>query len=215
MLEDYQLDRDRHIQTAKGVLKRLNRTEEEFGGMDTVRQLAKRVNFLTIYGGQGSALQTKVQEDLGLTLGINLCQQIVDAFFAKHVVFAAWQDELVHRAKTDGYIELPTGWTRWFSQGYSAESYICEIKNFPCQGLAVQFFQSAQFAILCEMHRRQLRSIVGLQIHDSLWPDIYPGEREIVHDIFHRHITRPPIMPLLEDHYGRSVPIKYECKRRA
>lgn len=208
MIKEYQEDIDRHTETALLVFPDVDVNMEGFRKL--YRQAGKTLNFLVLYRGGALKFQETVMRDLGIHLELHECEAAIRRFDTKYLHFRAWQDGLIRTAKKDGYIVLPTGWSRSFSTGYGAETYINEICNFPIQTIAAQLMQSSQFAIQREMMRRRMQSRIVLQIHDALYADMPAHEESIVDRLMDKYLTRPPLLGILEDILGRTVPIAYE-----
>ena len=210
ILEDYKNDSDLHTSTAMLIDPSVAITSEEFLAPHGLRALGKTVNFLVIYKGGAYKLQQTALEDLGLHLDLNFCKSIIANYYRRHSGLLKWQNSLIEQVRQRGFIEMPTGWSRNFATGTAAiESYRNEICNYPIQTTAAQIMQSAQYAIMYELHKRRFRSTICLQIHDSLLVDTLPAEESSIEPIIDKYLTRPPLFVKLELMYGRTVPLKY------
>ena len=172
------------------------------------------LNFLVLFRGGAGAYQTTARSDCGLEIPIEKCQDHIRTWYRKHPVFKAWQDELIKTVEVQGYIELPTGWSRSFGTGKAnAVGAVNEICNFPIQTLGSgQVPLSSQFAILQEIRREKMRAVICGQKYDSLIIDTPHNEAEKVDEIAGRHLTNPPLMAILEEKLGRTIPIEYEME---
>ncbi len=214
LLENYAQGGDLHTQTAliiyPSIDEEIDFTSAEWKDGDE-RYLGKTTNFLVLYRGGALKLQETARLN-GLNLSIEFCREVITTWYAAHQEFKEWQDNLI-RTAGQGYIELVTGWSRTFGLGVGGnKAYINEICNFPIQTLSAQLLQSAEFKILQRFREERLRSVIACQVHDSLVFDIRHGEDEIVEHIVNTVLTRPPLLSILEDTFGRTVPIKFDKK---
>jgi len=173
---------------------------------------SKALNFLIIYRGGPKAYQMTARSDCGLEIPFEQAKAHIDTWYAEHPVFKAWQDELIETVAKQGYLELPTGWSRTFGRGMSnAMGAMNEICNFPIQTLGSgQIPLSSQFVILQELRRNRMRSVICTNKYDSITIDTPYDEVEKVDEIAKKHLTNPPLMKVLEQELGRSIPIEYE-----
>jgi len=212
LLHAYQNGIDVHTQTARVLFPDLVRTDAEWKGTEE-RQLGKTINFLVLYKGGAEALQGTALKDLKLSLDIGFCADLIQKWWRSHPVLAMWQDRLVDFVKLKGYLELPTGWSRTFTTDPAAISFaVNEICNFPIQATAAQLAESSQFEILLRLRERNLRTIIPLQTYDSVLLDGPPDEVDEVDAIVEKALKRPPLLGIIEQACGRSVPIEFERK---
>lgn len=205
MMMEYKTDIDRHSETAVLIIPGADPNSETFH--DRERQLAKILNFLVLYRGGALTFQETAMRELGIHLELSVCENAIKSFDRKYERFRVWQDNLIRRASSQGYLELPTGWSRTFGS-----EEVNEIVNFPIQTTAAQLLQSAQFDINCQLEGLGLRSKICSQIHDAVYIDCPLGEEKIIDKIVEKSLTNPPLLGIIEEHLGRSVPILYEKK---
>jgi DNA polymerase-1 len=209
MLSEYQNSIDRHTETAKLVFPFADPSDPNY--RSTYRQAGKTLNFLILYRGGATKFQETVMKDVGLHLTYETCESAIHAFYSKYLGFKKWQDNLLETVRKQGYLELPTGWSRSFGSGQSAvDSYINEICNFPIQTIAAQLLQSAEYAIMQELTAKRLFTCIPFQIYDALYLDVYPSEEPLLGPIISKHLSNPPLLSFLEQHYGNSIPILFE-----
>jgi len=116
-------------------------------------------------------------------------------------------------AAKQGYLVLPTGWSRTFGLGPSGiANYTGEICNFMHQTPCAQLTQSAHYQIIQEFRDLHLKTLICLQIYDALFADIYPGEEEIVDEIIIRNMENTYVHKIFCDWVGRYVPWCVEKK---
>jgi len=212
MLSAFTEDRDIHSQTALAIWPKLPPDAPDFGDW---RQVAKRINFLTLYLGGVPTLIEHVREDIGWELTASEANDILRAFNEKYRVFRKWQQELLWKAAKDGFILLPiTGWKRTFLGGPDGalQSYSNEMANMPIQTLAAQTVQASQYQIILERQQRLLTFQIASQEHDSTIIDCHRSCFPEVDKLVTHHLLHSPLWFMLEDHYGHKVPCKVERK---
>lgn len=174
-------------------------------------KLGKTLNFLTIFKGGAEAFQRTALEDTGIELTLDFCQQAIAQWYLRYNVYAAWQIKMIQKAINQGYLDLPTGWSRTFGPaGSNLSAFEGEILNFLHQTPCAQITQSSHYQILTQFQKYRLRSVVCLQVYDSIFVDIYPAEEKKVDEIVGEALTHPPLLPVFEQWAGRSIPWAYE-----
>jgi len=175
--------------------------------------LCKSLNFAIIFRCGAQTFQQTALHDVGIELDLEFCVRAIKSWSEKYYEYWAWQDRMIRLAGKQGYLVLPTGWSRTFGMGQrAAEVQANEILNFLHQGNCAQLTHSAHYKIQREYQAHHLRSRICLNIYDALFCDRYPGEEEVATEILYRNMNRPPLLPVLEEYYGRSVPWVAELK---
>lgn len=173
-------------------------------------QLGKGLNFLVQYRGGAGAYQMMARE-FNIAIEYDFCKWAIEVWWKKHPILRKWQDEQVEVVVRQGYLELPTGWSRTFGAGKAnAMKAINEICNFPIQTLAAQLLLSGQFIVLQGLNRAKARSVISSQSYDSITVDVPYNEVEIIDEIVGKALTFPPLRGILEEKYGRNLPLAYE-----
>lgn len=175
----------------------------------TKYKLGKTLNFLVIFRGGAKAFQSTARRDEGIEVDIEFCDRAIKTWYAKHHVYKAWQDEMIALAGRQGYLVLPTGWSRTFGIG-CVEGKEGEICNFLHQTPCAQLLHSAQYRAKARFMEANLRSVICLQIHDALFVDTYPAEGERVDAIVDDCMKHPPLLDVFSRWVGRTVPWAYE-----
>lgn len=172
----------------------------------------KVLNFLVLYRGGAKAFQDAAWHEAGLRLSDEFCYKAISAWDAKHPDFRAWQNKMLEMVRQIGYLELPTGWSRTYAVG-DVSMYINEIANQPIQTISAQLVQSAHAAILEEFARREMQTLIVMQVHDALVRDV-PSETEleIGNTIIETLLSHPPLLPVIEQYAGRRIPLMSERK---
>jgi DNA polymerase I-like protein with 3'-5' exonuclease and polymerase domains len=204
------LEGDPHDDTTWDIFPNAKKIDETWKDR---RDLAKVLNFLVIYKGGGHAYQLAARKDLGVDLELNFCTAAIATWNRLHPVHVAWQDQQIKTVIEQGYLELPTGWSRTFGVGRAnAMGAVNEICNFPVQTIAAQLMLSAQFVILQGLTRMRLRAVMCAQAYDSVTIDMPWCERNIVGGIVDGALRNPPLRGILEVALGRTMPINYTRK---
>jgi DNA polymerase-1 len=226
MLEEFAQGVDQHTKTAKTkILNVVGITVEETSKVfrKVWRQAAKRLNFLTLYRGGASAYRAALLRDavkagdfdllktFDRQMTLEVCQASLTAYDREYHHFRAWQDERIAKAITDGYLELPTGWSRTFAGGAAMvnELLINEICNFDIQGTAAQLVQDAQMEALLFLKENHLRTRICSQTYDSIRFDVPPQEDAIILQHIPPILTNPPLLAIIDKSKGQ-VPLAIE-----
>ena len=144
-------------------------------------------------------------------MDISFCQNAITKWYDKHHVYKEWQDRMIDLAAQQGYLVLPTGWSRTFGLGATnVAGQAGEICNFLHQTTCSQVTHSAHYKIKLQFLKYRLRSIVCLNIYDALFVDIYPAEEKAVDEIVGEAMTHPPLLPVFERWCGRTIPWTFE-----
>jgi|GEM_PF-1531533 len=212
MIEEYRTGIDRHKLAALEMFPELTVDHPEF---KKFRQIGKKRNFLVTYRGGAQTLKDSVLRDMGLDVPLIACQRGIDAHDKKYHQVREWQDEQLALVRDrDGYLEVPTGWSRYWGVGEAVNGKISEIADFPVQTIAAQLTQSAQYAIMCEFLDRKMRSHIIDNIQDSLGFDTHPEEEEEVDKIAIKWLTNPPLYSILLNILGPERAVPLECERQ-
>lgn len=215
MLDAYANGEDLHTITACAIDPSADPNDPAFNAKPSgLRQLGKTTNFLMIYRGSASALRQTAHENNNLDLSIDFCNHIISSFFARYSRLWEWQTELIRKVSKQGWMELPSGWSRNFGIGYSAvSSDINEICNFPVQCTAAQLLLSAQSAIDRELRRRRALSRIIFQVYDSIRFDIYLPEFDDIRPIIESSLAHPDYLTVLEYTYNRTLPLEFKMEQ--
>lgn len=240
MIDDYvRADGDRHLSTAILILQEIlayftqrgvsgafgltrdwvehtlaSNPTKKTPGMDRWRQLGKTLNFLTLFRGGAKKAQETAARDNGLLLPLDVWKKIVGGFYAKHPVFAAWQNGWINEVITKGVAVLPVlGQSRMFLGGRpSLDTAINEIANCPIQTLAADAMLDAVRAMRRELREKSMRTTVSNIIYDAMYPDCPREEVTEVRSMMKRHLSDIDFWHRLEAYYGHTVPVKGDIK---
>ncbi len=152
----------------------------------------KKTTFLVLYGGGARTL--------GKQLGISKAAAgaLIDQYFATYPQLARY----IHKVKQDvkrtlysesifGYrrhFRQPANWNAW--EGWRIER---QAWNHKVQNPAACYTFAAMIDLEEHMRNLDLRSLIVMQVHDSILIDIYPGEEETVADLVKLHLEDAPI----------------------
>jgi len=175
-------------------------------GQTTNRQEAKPHTFAPLYGATGYG-RTSAEASY------------YEGFIKKYQGMADWHTRLGQEVLSTKRkeITLPSGRKYAFPQAYRRRdgkpTYFTKIKNYPVQG-----FATADIVPLAMRHASRLlkeggyKSLLALQVHDSLLFDVYPGEREDIIALV-KHID-DNLIGWINEHWGIdfNVPLLLECK---
>jgi DNA polymerase-1 len=140
------------------------------------REIAKTVNFATIYG-QGA---TALSQNLGISK--KEAESIIARYFEAYSGVRRWLDQTTEMARVTGRVQTLAGRTRMIPELYSKNFAVMQAGermavNTPVQGSAADICKAAMIAIDKEMQGRpHLRSRMLLQIHDELIFECPDGE---------------------------------------
>lgn len=147
-----------------------------------MRSRAKAVNFGIVYGISdfGLAAQLKV--------GRKEAAGYIDSYLARYQGVAKYMQDIVVKAKEQGYVETLLGRRRYLpdinAKNFTLRSFAERTAiNTPIQGTAADIMKLAMIKVdkvLCE---HNLQSKILLQVHDELLVEIVAGEENIVAEL--------------------------------
>lgn len=142
----------------------------------SMRQEAKAYTFAPLYGGMGMNEPEHVQN-------------YFKTYFTIYKGLGAWHKRLMDGVLQHGTVTIPSGKRYMFEDAKrTANGRITNataVVNYPVQGFATGIvMQLACVRALREFQRRKINSKIILTVHDSLVADIYPGELDVVKEIF-------------------------------
>lgn len=162
LISAFKADRDIHTQTAMDVFN-----IDADAVDDLMRRQAKAVNFGIVYG----------ISDYGLSQNLKItrkdAQAFIDQYFASYLGVKQYMDDIVHKAKLDGYVTtlmnrrryLPEITSRNFNQRSFAER---TAMNTPIQGSAADIIKKAMIDLDHALKAEKFVARLLLQVHDEL-----------------------------------------------
>jgi len=172
LLDAYRTGKDIHTLTAAEVF------EVDPATMDKeTRARAKAVNFGIVYGISPFGLAAQ--------LGIDqkTAKAYIERYFDRYKGVAAFIEQTLETVRRDQSVRTAFGRIRPIpdiqsrnpnQRGFAERTAV----NTPLQGTAADLIKIAMLRIDAEMQRRQLRSLMTLQVHDELLFDVIPEEAE-------------------------------------
>ena len=141
------------------------------------RSSAKAVNFGIIYGQGAFGLA----QNLGIKRGE--AKEIIEQYFEKYAGLKKYMEDVVVKAREQGYVETLTGRRRYLRDINSANFTVRGFAernaiNSPIQGTAADLIKIAMINIHAEMKKRNMKSKMILQVHDELLFDAHKTEKD-------------------------------------
>jgi DNA polymerase-1 len=176
---------------------------DEFDITDTMRDVAKRVNFGIVYGLSSYGLSRD------LNIPVSEAQCFIDAYFLRYPKVKEYIQEQIENAQKNGFVTTIAGRRRYIPEINNKNQGIRQFAerqaiNTPIQGSASDMIKLAMIHIHKEIHKRKLKTKMILQVHDELIFDT-PGKEteELVHLIRDR----------MENVMELDVPVKVDIKK--
>ena len=192
---------DFHAETAAKVfhVERSEVTHE-------MRRSAKAVNFGIVYGISPFSLS----QDLGVTTAE--AKAYMDGYFAAFPGVRRYMDEVVARAKEDGYVETLFHRRRELpelkSSKFTLRSFGERVAlNMPIQGAAADIMKLAMTAVWKRLREEGLEAKLVLQVHDELIVECPESEAETAARLLAEemeNVVRLTVPLTAEAHWGRN-----------
>ena len=171
-----------------------------------MRRAAKAVNFGIVYGISPFSLS----QDLGVTVAE--AKAYMDAYFHRFPGVKAYMDQVVERARADGYVETPMHRRRALpeikSSNHNMRSFGERVAlNMPIQGAAADIIKLAMVRVHRQLKEADLAARLIMQVHDELIVECPEAEADRVKAILVREMEGawPLSVPLIaEAHSGKS-----------
>lgn len=147
-----------------------------------MRRVAKTVNFGIMYGLGAFGLSQR------LSIPRKEAQSIIENYFDKYAGIKKYIDETIHSTEMNGYAETLSGRRRYFSDIKSSNRTLKQQAeraaiNLPIQGTASDMIKISMIKIHNELEKRNLKSLMMLQVHDELVFEVPNNELEEVKQI--------------------------------
>lgn len=175
----------------------------EFDITDSMREVAKRVNFGIIYGLTSYGLS----RDLGIS--VEEAQGFIEAYFLRYPRVKEYMQEQIKKAERLGFVTTILGRRRYLPQINNKNQAIRQFAqrqaiNTPIQGSASDLIKLAMIQIHNRVKEEKLKSKMIIQIHDELVFDVAPQEIVGFIDL---------VRDKMEDVLKLDVPIKVVIKK--
>ncbi len=172
LLDAYRTGKDIHTLTASEVFEVDPATMSK-----ETRARAKAVNFGIVYG----------ISPFGLAAQLNIDQKTakayIERYYDRYKGIATFIERTLETVRRDQSVRTAFGRIRPIpdiqsrnpnQRGFAERTAV----NTPLQGTAADLIKLAMLRIDAEIHRRNLRSVMTLQVHDELLFDVVPEEAE-------------------------------------
>ena len=171
-----------------------------------MRRAAKAVNFGIVYGISPFSLS----QDLGVTVAE--AKAYMGAYFHRFPGVKAYMDQVVERARADGYVETPMHRRRALpeikSSNHNMRSFGERVAlNMPIQGAAADIIKLAMVRVHRQLKEAALEARLIMQVHDELIVECPEAEADRVKALLVREMEGawPLSVPLIaEAHSGKS-----------
>jgi len=134
-----------------------------------MRRLGKTINFGIAYGitDYGIAARTELSQ--------SEARRLIDSYFAQYAGVKAYIEQTKREARECGYVQTLLGRRRYFPELQRGVNDVSarnaaerEAINHPIQGSAADIIKIAMVRLHHELHARNLRARMILQVHDEL-----------------------------------------------
>ena len=170
---------------------------------DTMREVAKRVNFGIVYGLTAYGLS----RDLNITQ--DEAQQFIDSYFLRYPKVKVYMEEQIRKAQKEGFVSTLLGRRRYIPEINDKNLAVRQFAqrkaiNTPIQGSASDLIKSAMVQIHHQINARNLKAKMILQIHD-----------ELVFDVPNTELSEfiPLVKDKMENVLKLDVPIRASIKK--
>ena len=192
---------DFHAETAAKVfhVERAEVTPE-------MRRSAKAVNFGIVYGISAFSLS----QDIGVTVAE--AKAYMEAYFATFPGVRKYMDDVVEKARKNGYVETLLHRRRDLpelkSSNFNMRSFGERVAlNMPVQGTAADVMKLAMVAVHKRLKAENLQARLVLQVHDELIVECPESEAETVAKLLEEemeHVVALSVPLTAEAHWGKN-----------
>ena len=180
------------------------------------RQVGKTMNFADLFLASPQRMRMSVHEMTGELMPLSFFEQVASSRPAARPGLHRWQQSLISRVATDGYLLLPIfGQSRTFVGGPAA--HLNEVVNFPIQTQASNTLlqiQSSLRRMLPSLNQQGPRILMFLQVYDAIYFDVPPGQEDNLRAMVKQAVSQVAspdgYWGKLQSHYGNVVPLEYD-----
>jgi len=170
---------------------------------DSMRDVAKRVNFGIVYGLTSYGLS----RDLGIP--VDGAQGFIDAYFLRYPRVKEYIEKQIEKAENDGYVTTLCGRRRYIPEINNRNQGIRQFAqrqavNTPIQGSASDLIKLAMIDIHKQLNLKKLKAKMVLQVHDELVFDVSAEELDELVVL---------VKDRMENVLKLDVPIKVDIKK--
>lgn len=196
LVDAFNRNMDIHTATAAKVFK-----VSESDVSKEQRSRAKVANFGIIYGISAFGLSQR----LGMSRSDS--KQLIDEYFNSYPMVKEYMNNMIFKAKEDGYVETIYGRKRFLPDINSRNAAVRSFNernaiNAPLQGSAADIIKSAMINVYKRLKSEGLKSKMVLQVHDELVFDVLADEIEKISAI---------VIQEMENVIKLKIPLVAEC----
>lgn len=192
LLDAFQNDHDIHRRTAAQLF---HVSEAEV--LPPQREVAKTVNFATIYGQGATALAQIIR------VPRKIAQEYIDQYFLTYAGVRQWLDRTIVQGHDQGYVSTYLGRRRWIPELSSRNLMERQAgeriaANTPIQGTAADLCKMAMLNISRAVAERSLKCRMLMQIHDELVFECQDAQVSQCSELIRQHMQQvaPLSVPL-------------------
>ena len=171
-----------------------------------MRRSAKAVNFGIVYGISAFSLS----QDIGVTVAE--AKAYMEAYFATFPGVRKYMDDVVEKARKNGYVETLLHRRRALpeltSSNFNMRSFGERVAlNMPVQGTAADVMKLAMVAVHKRLKAENLQARLVLQVHDELIVECPESEAETVAKLLEEemeHVVALSVPLTAEAHWGKN-----------
>lgn len=165
-----------------------------------MRNVAKTINFSIVYGVSAFGLS----QSLGIS--VNEAQTFIDAYFERYSKVKQYLENQKEEARRQGFLKTIFGRRAYFpdinSHNVNRRQFAERAAiNAPIQGSAADIIKVAMIRIQNELEKRNLKSLMILQVHDELVFDVVKAESKQVESL---------VKSNMEEAYPLRAPLKVD-----
>ncbi|WP_235840459.1 DNA polymerase I [Corynebacterium yudongzhengii] len=154
-----------------------------------LRRRVKAMSYGLVYGLSAFGLSAQ------LNISPGEAKEIMESYFERFGGVKKYLDEVVEKARQDGYTSTLFGRRRYLPELTSDNRVAREnaeraALNAPIQGTAADIIKVAMIRVDHAFREKDLASRVLLQVHDELVVEVAEGEREEVQEIIEREMDQ-------------------------
>lgn len=164
------------------------------------RSHAKAVNFGIVYGISDYGLS----EQLGVS--VKVAKQYIENYFKKYPKIKKFEEEIIEKAKKEGYVETLYGRRRYIpeinSSSYMVRQFGIRVAtNTPIQGTAADIMKIAMINVYNKIKQEKLKTKIVLQIHDELLLESPIEEKQRIKEILQSEMENATslVVPLIAE----------------
>lgn len=190
-----------------------NRDRFNLGEGKSGRLVAKVLKFRTIYGGTAYSF-AQDPDFMGVSTSVKFWEDILEQYFNKYKGLRAWHNQLILTAKTQGFLEIPSGRKYPIVPDMRKREPwpITIIKNYPVQGFGADLVMLARLEARKRIRASGLECLLISTIHDSIVADCPEKNVEAVGRILYDSVLAVPSLCKKVFDYDFKLPLTSEVQ---